>query len=72
YFNTIYTTVLEKRIENMQFLVEIGVPIETTNTNGEILLYLAIKTPGVYPIIKYLLEIGLDVNIDAKEARTLL
>ncbi|KAH8702778.1 hypothetical protein GQ44DRAFT_631303 [Phaeosphaeriaceae sp. PMI808] len=70
YFDAIHAAVLGKRMENVQFLVEMGVPIETANTNGETPLHLAIKTPGAYPIAKYLLEMGSDVNIGAKEAGT--
>ncbi|KAH7337899.1 hypothetical protein BKA66DRAFT_448581, partial [Pyrenochaeta sp. MPI-SDFR-AT-0127] len=70
YFDAIHAAVLGKRMENVQFLVEIGVSIETANTNGETPLHLAIKTPGAYPIAKYLLEMGADVNIGAKEAGT--
>lgn len=70
YFDTIHAAVLGKRMENVQFLVKIGVPIDKANTSGETPLHLAIKTPGAYTIAKYLLEMGADVNISAKEAGT--
>ncbi|KAF2795048.1 hypothetical protein K505DRAFT_240763 [Melanomma pulvis-pyrius CBS 109.77] len=70
YFSVLHACVLGRQLESVQFLIELGTPIDAPNSGGETALHLAAKTPGAYPIAKYLLEMGADVNTEAKEAET--
>lgn len=67
YFSPIHAAVLGNQFANVQFLAERGVPIDRPNNSGETPLHLAVRTPGAYPIAKYLLDRGADVDASAKD-----
>lgn len=70
YPSVLHAAVLGNRIDNLKYLVNLGLPIDTTNGSGETPLHFATKTHGAFNIAKYLLEIGADVNAVAKTTST--
>jgi len=70
YHSTIHAAVLGKRLQNVQWLVEMGIPFDAPNLHGETPLHLAVKTPGGYQIAKWLLEMGADVNKETVDGTT--
>ena len=70
YHSVLHAAVLGKQLDNLKFLIDLGLPIDTSNPTGETALHFAAQTPGNFTIAKYLLEMGADVNADAKEAGT--
>jgi ankyrin repeat protein len=70
YYSAIHAAVLGKRLDNVQWLVEMGIYFDTPNQQGETPLHLAVKTSGGYPIARWLLEMGADVNREALDRTT--
>jgi hypothetical protein len=70
YHSVLHAAVLGKQLDNLKFLIDLGLPIDTCNFTGETALHFAAQTPGTFTIAKYLLEMGADVNADAKETGT--
>ncbi|KAF2708992.1 ankyrin [Pleomassaria siparia CBS 279.74] len=70
YSSVLHAAVIGRQLENVQYLIELGIPIDGPNSSGETALHLAAKTPGAYPTAKYLLEMGADVNAKAKGEMT--
>ena len=70
YFSALHSATLGRQLETVQYLVELGTPIDAPNPAGETALHLATRTPGAYAIGKYLLEMGADVNSRSKEMGT--
>ncbi|KAJ4301370.1 hypothetical protein N0V90_003462 [Kalmusia sp. IMI 367209] len=70
YYSAIHAAVLGKQLQNVQWLVDMGIYFDTPNQQGETPLHLAVKTPGGYPIAKWLLEMGADVNREARDGTT--
>jgi hypothetical protein len=59
--SALHAAVLGNRLETVQYFLELGMHMESVNDAGETPLHLAVKTPGAYPIARYLLEAGADV-----------
>lgn len=70
YYSAIHAAVLGKQLQNVKCLVDMGIFFDTPNQQGETPLHLAVKTPGGYPIAKWLLEIGADVNRESLDRMT--
>ncbi|KAF2682259.1 hypothetical protein K458DRAFT_73830 [Lentithecium fluviatile CBS 122367] len=70
YYSAIHAAVLGKKLDILRYLVGLGMSMDTTNTNGETPLHLAVKTPGTYQLAKFLLDSGADVNREANEEGT--
>jgi hypothetical protein len=70
YHSALHAAVLGKRLENLQYLVDLGMAVDSPNLDGETPLHLAMRTPGAYDIAKLLLESGADVNRDANDEGT--
>ncbi|KAF2121599.1 hypothetical protein BDV96DRAFT_668326 [Lophiotrema nucula] len=62
YCSALHAAVLGQKLDTVQHLVGLGANIETTNVTGETPLHLAVKTAGAYPIARFLLEAGADVD----------
>ncbi|KAF1992821.1 hypothetical protein P154DRAFT_594020 [Amniculicola lignicola CBS 123094] len=70
YCSALHAAALGKNLENVQYLVELGLCMDVRNASGETALHIATKTPGGYEIAKFLLEEGADVNAMANKSET--
>ncbi|KAF2263322.1 hypothetical protein CC78DRAFT_604402 [Lojkania enalia] len=62
--------VVGKNLENVQYLLDLGICLEVTNFRGETALHVAAKTAGAYPIAKTLVDAGADVNASSNDGST--
>ncbi|KAL5438955.1 hypothetical protein PMIN06_010097 [Paraphaeosphaeria minitans] len=70
YYSAIHAAALGSQLSNLQWIVEAGIYFDTPNHQGETPLHLAVRTPGGYPMAKWLLEMGADVNREAMDGTT--
>ncbi|KAH7398515.1 hypothetical protein BKA66DRAFT_407368 [Pyrenochaeta sp. MPI-SDFR-AT-0127] len=70
HYSAMHAAALGRQLNTIQYLVSLGQSIDCTNNLGETPLHLAVKTPGGYEVAKYLLEVGADVNHEAKSGST--
>ena len=65
YHSALHAAVLGRQLDNLEYLINLGMPVDTPNADGETPLHLAVKTTGAYQMAKLLLESGADVNRDS-------